>query len=80
MGRLQFWLQGHPNRRRPWALIWLGNQISSARYWWWRARGSRDEPVTETVDISWLYPNTTSSFTIASGSTDVQNTDTKGRE
>lgn len=52
LGRLQFWLQGHPNKHRPWAAIWVGNQISSARYWTWRLthgawrddRPRRDEP------------------------------------
>lgn len=70
MGRLQFWLQGHgyPPPYRPWALIWLGNQISSLRYWWWRARGSKWPETTETIDISWLYPNATSSFTVGSES------------
>lgn len=41
MGRLQQWLQGYPNKRRPWVAVWLGNLISSCRYWLWRARGGR---------------------------------------
>ena len=36
LGRLQFWLQGYPDKQRPWVSLWVGNQISSARYWTWR--------------------------------------------
>jgi hypothetical protein len=41
-GRLQFWLQGWPDKQRPWLSVWLGNRISSARYWVWRAWGHWD--------------------------------------
>lgn len=41
MGRLQLWLQGHPNKRRPWPAIWLGNRISDGRYWLWRLSGGQ---------------------------------------
>ena len=36
LGRLQFWLQGYPDKPRPPAVLWVGNQLSSARYWTWR--------------------------------------------
>jgi hypothetical protein len=44
-GRLQWWLQGHPTPTRgyvtrPWMLMWIGNRISDARYWLWRASRS----------------------------------------
>lgn len=47
MGRLQFWLQGHPERgwkqggpaKRPWVAIALGNFIADVRYWAWRLSG-----------------------------------------
>jgi hypothetical protein len=35
-GKLQFWLQGWPNKERPWVSIWLGNKISDIRFYWWR--------------------------------------------
>lgn len=44
-GRLQFWLQGHPTKRRPYAverpwIAWrLGNLISDVRFALWRASG-----------------------------------------
>jgi len=39
LGRAQFWLQGFPNRRRPWLLVRVGNAISDLRYWAWRRSG-----------------------------------------
>lgn len=41
MGRLQFWLQGHPAKRRPWRVQQLGNLISDLRYWTWRVTGGK---------------------------------------
>lgn len=38
LGRLQSWLQGYPNKDRPWFAIRLGNWISDIRYYWWRYR------------------------------------------
>jgi hypothetical protein len=40
-GRLQFWLQGHENKDRPWVFIWLGNRISDLRYFTWRIMGGK---------------------------------------
>lgn len=77
MGRLQFWLQGHPNKYRPWAIVWVGNLISDLRYRWWRARGGRHEQAQsfgEFYVADYSQPNATSSFTVAKGSTDAQNT------
>lgn len=45
MGRLQWWLQGHPTASRPYPVdrgriaTWVGNRISDARYWAWRLGG-----------------------------------------
>lgn len=63
MGRLQFWLQGYPNKRRPWAVSWLGNRISDVRYLLWRARGGKwpeSKYVGPFVTIDTRYPNATS--------------------
>jgi hypothetical protein len=42
LARLQFWLQGRPNKYRPWWVARIGNAISDLRYWAWRARGGSD--------------------------------------
>ncbi len=34
--RLQAWLQGYPNKKRPRAVALLGNGVSNVRYWSWR--------------------------------------------
>jgi hypothetical protein len=73
MGRLQFWLQGHgyPPPYRPWVMVWIGNQISSARYWWWRARGGEKQRVqkySEFYVLNYSHPNATSNFTVDSES------------
>ena len=63
MGRLQFWLQGHPNKQRPWVAIWLGNRLSDGRYWLWRARGGKyptSKHVGPFVTIDPRYPSATS--------------------
>lgn len=39
--RLQAWLQGWPNKRRPRVVIALGNLVADLRYWTWRL-GGRD--------------------------------------
>lgn len=39
LSRVQFWLQGHPNKRRPWFLVRLGNAISDWRFWRWETSG-----------------------------------------
>lgn len=36
LGSIQWWLQGHPNKRRPQIAVKLGNLISDYRYWLWR--------------------------------------------
>lgn len=41
MASLQFWLQGWPNKPRPWISVLLGNLISDVRYWTWRISGNR---------------------------------------
>jgi hypothetical protein len=40
LGRLQFWLQGWPDKGRPWAVAWLGNRVSDLRFWLWQASGA----------------------------------------
>jgi len=42
VGRLQFWLQGWPDKHRPWAMVKVGNAISGLRYWTWRVLGHWD--------------------------------------
>lgn len=71
MGRLQFWLQGHPNKRRPWAAIWIGNRISDVRFYWWRLRGGKwpkSENVEPFVTIDTRFPSATTNFPIGKAS------------
>lgn len=34
-GALQWWLQGHPDKWRPWFMARIGNWISDMRFWAW---------------------------------------------
>lgn len=59
MGRLQLWLQ----RREWWTACWIGNRISDARYYLWRAHGGKcpeHTGPTLTVDI-WASDSNTDS-------------------
>jgi len=42
LGHIQFWLQGHPNKRRPWIVVTLGNKIADYRFRCWESQRGDD--------------------------------------